>query len=234
MRATFAVPEGETAGGRPLVAGDLTVGGVPLEFGGQVAGAITMRLTGVAGGKGTIPVARPALRAVTPMATEPVLALDEIQGNSVVGFRKGNQSFAFLRVDAGDGAVDRARSWLRGLGSQLSDARQVLDHNRTFRAARQGDAAASATLGAAAPVVWVNVALTAACLVRFGLDVREFDDDGFRVGLAKRSPLLNDPADPASSGHPGRWQVGGRTPAMRSSSWPATSATRASPASTRS
>ena len=57
VRATFAVPEGETVGGRPLVAGDLTVGGVPLEFGGQVAGAITMRLTGVAGGKGTIPVA---------------------------------------------------------------------------------------------------------------------------------------------------------------------------------
>ena len=149
---------------------------------------------------------------MTPMATEPVLALDDIQGNSVVGFRKGNQSFAFLRVDAGDGAADRARSWLRGLGPQLSDARQVLEHNRTFRAARQGEAVAAATLGAAAPVVWVNVALAAACLVRFGLDVREFDDDGFRVGLAKRSPLLNDPADPASSGHPGQWQVGGSNP----------------------
>ena len=56
VRATFAVPEGETTAGRPLVVGDLTVGGLPLEFGGQLAAAITMLLTGVAGGKGKIPV----------------------------------------------------------------------------------------------------------------------------------------------------------------------------------
>jgi hypothetical protein len=63
VRASFAVPAGETANGRPFVAGDLTVGGVPLDFGGQLAAVITMRLTGVAHSRGSVPVvSRPCAR----------------------------------------------------------------------------------------------------------------------------------------------------------------------------
>ena len=89
------------------------------------------------------------------MAAEPVLALHDIQANSVIGFRKPNQSFAFLRLEPGPAAAGRALRWLGDLAPQLSAAREVLAHNRAFRAARQrGRAGRAATLALGAENGW--------------------------------------------------------------------------------
>lgn len=138
---------------------------------------------------------------------EPALALDDIQGNSIIGFRKDHQVFEFLHID--DSAA--ARRWLRQLLPEISDAAQVLGHNRLFRAARRGRRTAVEALSHAEPVVWTNIAFTAGGLRRLVTDgsVESFLDEAFRAGLAARSPLLGDPTDSAAVGHRSRWRYGG-------------------------
>ncbi len=137
---------------------------------------------------------------------EPVLAVDDIQGNSIAGFNKDLQTHLYLRIED----VAGTKTWLAGMASHLASAREVQEFNQLYRRIRLRRQARPKGFVA----TWVNLALTCEGLRKLrGDEVDEFLDDAFRIGLAARSELLGDPADPDSSGHPDHWLFGGtKTP----------------------
>lgn len=115
---------------------------------------------------------------------EPVIDLDDVQGNILGGFRHGHRLLAYCSVaDLGD-----LRALLRRVSRQITVATETLAQHHRF--------------------VAVNVALSFNCLVRLSPDAEAFTDPAFRSGLAPRSDLLGDPK-PGQPGGPDSWLIGG-------------------------
>src|SRR5262245_39841601 len=138
-----------------------------------------------------------------PPKDEPLLALDDIQGNAVPGFLKDHQHFYFFAIT--DAAA--ARTCLRKMHARLSTAAEVLEAHRVWKSMR-------ARLGRepdAAHYVFLNAALSATGLRKLtsNAEVDKFGDDAFKQGLAKRSGLIGDPEARTERGHAAGWVVGG-------------------------
>jgi Dyp-type peroxidase family len=131
---------------------------------------------------------------------EPVLAVDEIQGNVVPGFGSFVQTLLGIRFED----ADSARRWLTDVLPAVSTLRQVNDaRNVRRRAARSREPRPASP-------VWTNLALSVEGLKLFGLPTDRIRDDAFRVGLyGPASRALGDPREPAHEGHVSRWVVGG-------------------------
>lgn len=128
------------------------------------------------------------------MAEEPLLELDDIQGNVLPGFKKDSQYFVFLRI------VDTAlsRKWLRDLAPRLSSAREVTDAHTLWKAMRQKLGRDPDNLD----FLFTNCAISAVGLQKLGVvNLDEFDDAAFKLGMENRAGLLGDP--PAGSGRAG-------------------------------
>jgi Dyp-type peroxidase family len=139
-----------------------------------------------------------------PVADEPVLDVADIQGDILAGFRKDHEQFAFLRI------TDRAAA-RRGLGRlvpRLSPLADVAAFNSLFRAMRRRRGEIRGTLS----VTWAGVAFSASGLAALTSpeEVESFEDEPFKLGMAKRSSLLGDPTDASLAGHPDRWLFGGK------------------------
>ena len=138
---------------------------------------------------------------------EPVLNINDIQGNIVAGFNKDYQTFLFLRIKPLTKNVKLARKWIREkLAPQLASTDQVLAFNRLFRATRGGPGGE-----AAVKATWINVAFSAEGIRRLlsTAEAAHFGDEAFQAGLAARSEFLGDPSDPRSLGNKSNWKVGG-------------------------
>jgi Dyp-type peroxidase family len=173
-------------------------------------------------------------------ANEPVLAIDEIQGNVLVGFNKRHQAVLCLQIADTADAVDDFRRWL------LSFKRQVTYMSTVLKAQAPARLASADREPALSPVhreptahhagehpsredhatdVWVQIAFSHRCLQRLDSTIVDsatarpgevrFADDAFRAGLAKRSGLLSDPMAPNVPGNPKQWKVGGFHPQRR-------------------
>src|SRR5262245_40983309 len=139
-----------------------------------------------------------AVLATGPDASaEPVLAVDEIQGNILPGFGTDRLFLLGLKIDPADPAAARRR--LAALAPRVSTLRQV----GTVREVRRA-VARSGGRPAAIPDVLVNVALGPGALAALGLDAANITDAPFRGGMAHTN--LQDPVDP--QGNPVRWVVG--------------------------
>jgi Dyp-type peroxidase family len=132
---------------------------------------------------------------------EPVLAIDQIQGNIVPGFSKDFQTLLFLRIDH----RREFKDWLRSQIPFIANAAEVLAFNRLFKEIRarrkQETHAVRAT--------WLNIAFTFHGLEKLTDDAHSFSDSSFKVGLAARSQALGDPADEDNlPGSPKNWVIG--------------------------
>ncbi|MEU1970235.1 Dyp-type peroxidase [Microbacterium sp. NPDC019599] len=127
----------------------------------------------------------------------------EIQGNVIPGFNKDHQRFLFLAIDD----VWGARAWLQWLAPRLSSMREVLDFRREFRRERMLSGSADPSTTA----TWTAFAISASGIVKLlGEEaLAEMGDEAFRQGMAARSTLLGDPAQPGHPGHRDQWRVGG-------------------------
>ena len=138
--------------------------------------------------------------------TEPVLNVDEIQGNILAGFNKDHQSFLFLRIKPAAADVTAARQWIKTtLAPLISHTGEVLAFNRLFKEAKAaGNPLPQAT--------WVNAGFSASCIGRIlsAADVAAFGDEAFTRGLAQRSEFIGDPTNPAAEGNKRNWKFGGR------------------------
>ena len=132
---------------------------------------------------------------------EPVLAVDEIQGNIVPGFNTLHQTLIGLKISP-DG-VDSARAWLRKIVPSVSTLAQVSEfRNVRRRALRRSEPRPPSP-------VWTAVALDANGLRTLGLDTDPIRDRSFKQGLARLSGSLGDPRESGDEGHPASWVVGG-------------------------
>src|SRR5262249_54370865 len=86
-----------------------------------------------------------------PVPAEPVLAMDNIQGNSWVGLNKDYQPLLFLRIVN----VPLFKRWLRWVAPFVPTAWGVLAFNRLFKAIRSRRGA-SLTIEA----TWINIAFS--------------------------------------------------------------------------
>jgi len=108
---------------------------------------------------------RHAALAVSPTITaavgpdEPVLDVDDIQGNILAGFNKYYQSYLFLRIKN----VKRAKEWIRKkLAPRLASTSEVLAFNRLYRAAREAHGAEHLPVKA----VWINAGFSAVAVAK--------------------------------------------------------------------
>lgn len=142
----------------------------------------------------------PSALTPAPAGGEPVLEVDEVQGNVLAGFNKNWQTLVFLQIVR----PAAARAWLRGLEPQVSTTAEVLEFNRLYKAIRRrrgrGTLAVRAT--------WTNVAFTFQGLRKLRDDADLFTDAAFRQGMHARAELLGDPVEPDAPGHPGNWVIG--------------------------
>lgn len=134
---------------------------------------------------------------------EPLLAVDEIQGNVLVGFNKDHQHL--LAVNLADLAA--GRRWLARLLPSVSTMHQVFEFNQSFSAERRRLAADPPDMAA----TWLNIALSHGAIARLAspAEADRLPDRSFVSGLgADRAVFLGDPSGP--TGDPtSAWVVGG-------------------------
>lgn len=131
---------------------------------------------------------------------EPMLAIDQIQGNVLPGFNKDFQQLLFLQiVDVPD-----FKHWLGEFIPHTTTMRQVLDFRCQLKKFRPTE------LEKQLRATWLNIAFSHSALDLLGaLKDGDFDDDAFKQGLWRRSRDLGDPTNVNSEGYQGNWHVGG-------------------------
>jgi Dyp-type peroxidase family len=141
--------------------------------------------------------------AMVEAPDEPVLAVDEIQGNIVPGFSSMIQHFLGLRF-ADQASAQRSLAWLI---PSVSTLRQVNDARNVRRRAARSEMARPPS------PIWTHVALSAEGLRVLGVPTDNIADGAFARGLYDdTSKALGDPTDQGSPGHVSHWRMGG-TPA---------------------
>jgi len=134
---------------------------------------------------------------------EPILEVDEIQGNILGGFSKDHQMLLFLKITN----VANFKGWLKAVTPFVATASEVISFNRLFKSlrVRQGKEGAVKS-------TWINLAFTYTGMHQLAasdLLEADFTDPSFKQGLAARSPALGDPTQAANPGNPAHWVVGG-------------------------
>jgi Dyp-type peroxidase family len=137
------------------------------------------------------------------MATdEPLLDLEDIQGNVFPGFNKDHQTLVLLTIED----VPQARLALRELARDISTSnvvRQYANLRAQVKAQRLGGPSGLTA-------TWFNLSFGYSAIVKLA-SVEVADGLGagaFKVGLAARSGLLGDAIRPGENGHPTTWTVG--------------------------
>jgi Dyp-type peroxidase family len=145
---------------------------------------------------------------------EPVLDMDNIQGNILGGFNKDNQLLLFFKLTD----VQAFRTWLTDFVPYISTSAEVVAFNRLFKfiRRRQGE---EDDRPFPVKATWRNIAFTYEAILEFkkhipnllkdrdGTD-RDFVDQAFKAGMAKRAAGLG---DKGKEGDPAHWLVGGAT-----------------------
>ncbi len=137
----------------------------------------------------------------TMIQPEPILDVDEIQGNSLAGFSKDFQTLLFLNIKS----VNSAQEWLRQLEPHIATLAEVVQFNRLFKATRKRRGGREGTVRA----TFINIGFSFEGLKNLTSDADQFTDAAFKAGLPQRSPLLGDPTDPSAEGNPKNWIIGG-------------------------
>ena len=133
-----------------------------------------------------------------PAPNEPILNVNNIQGNILGGFNKDYQALLFLEIEN----PNAFKQWLELQIDFIATASEVIAFNRLFKSSRKRrgrEGTAKAT--------WVNIAFSFEGLKKLTNDADSFTDKSFKAGLAAKAPELNDPVD--ENGKPIGWVVGG-------------------------
>ncbi|MCW3054214.1 MAG: hypothetical protein JWN14_3384 [Chthonomonadales bacterium] len=147
---------------------------------------------------GAVPASSPGGGTATDIdEVEPVLFLDNIQGNIIGGFNKDFQTLLFLTIDD-PGAF---KTWLATQIPFISTAEEVMAFNNLFKSVRKRrkqEGHVKAT--------WLNVAFNFAGMALLTEDANLFTDAAFVEGLPSRAASLNDPVD--ADNMPAGWLIG--------------------------
>jgi Dyp-type peroxidase family len=136
---------------------------------------------------------------------EPVLQIDEIQGNIIGGFLKDFQTNLYLQITN----TKKFQQWLKEFIPRVSTSAQVLKFNRLFKSLRSTQQREPKL-----KVTWVNIAFSYAAIQKIAQEVpqllkKDFVDQAFKDGLAARSESLGDETRPGKPGNKKTWKIGG-------------------------
>lgn len=146
------------------------------------------------------PAANTADQSYPNASGEPILEVDEIQGNILAGFNKDHQTLLFLKIT--DAAA--CKQWLKTIIPFVATLEEVLAFNRLFKKIR-GRRGQCLTVQA----TWVNIAFSYKGLSQLTSDAASFTDQPFKSGLATNASSLGDPLNATDEGNPANWVVGG-------------------------
>lgn len=134
---------------------------------------------------------------------EPVLPVDDIQGDILAGFRKDHVRLIFFQFDSE--VLPHVKPWLAAFAGDVSSARQVLGFNTAFKAMRLQMRREPKEMS----VLWRNIAFTAAGLTKLvgSNEVAKFADTSFQSGADALSTTIGDPDD-GSDGDRRTWLIG--------------------------
>jgi Dyp-type peroxidase family len=133
-----------------------------------------------------------------PALGEPILRVNNIQGNILGGFNKDYQTLLFLEIENSNAF----KEWLKTQIKFIATASEVIAFNRIFKSARERRGREGTV-----KATWVNIAFSFQGLKKLTQDANNFTDEAFKAGLAARAAELNDPVD--NEGKPTGWVVGG-------------------------
>jgi Dyp-type peroxidase family len=157
-------------------------------------------------GKGRVggPLTMPQVQV--DRAAEPVLDIDQIQGNIFPGFSKDHQTLLFLRIDE----AAAFRRWLGRILPRIATTEFVLAFSRLFKGLVRQQGEERGTIRA----TWLNVAFSFAGLKKLetaGMNLDSFVDASFKKGLLNSSNAgrLGDPVGTGTVGDPKNWLIGG-------------------------
>lgn len=140
------------------------------------------------------------------MIAEPVLEIDEIQGNIIPGFRMPFQYFAGCQL----GTQSNLNGFLNYLLPKITTMREALTYKeeRVTLAKQAGiRGKASFSLTVEQDLFWINIGIGNKLLGKFKPDAEEVDL-AYKLGLAARSSLLGDPSDTTNEGNKKNWRFG--------------------------
>ncbi len=139
-----------------------------------------------------------------PIRKEPVLAVDQIQGNILAGFTKDFQTLIFLQIDQ----AEDFKLWLASQIDFVATTAEVLAFNRLFKEIRTRRGIESNAVKA----TWLNIAFSYEGIKALvgAAEADQFNDQAFKDGLVARSESLGDPRDTDNlEGSSKNWVVGG-------------------------
>lgn len=136
---------------------------------------------------------------------EPVLNVNDIQGNIIPGFNKDHQSLLFL------GIVDtkQARKWIASVSSHISTLYEVQNFKNVYESEKARLGQEPYNLAA----TWTNIAISYDGMKKLAKNMEQVDpylDKNFKVGInGAVSVNLGDPQDPSAEGNYNKWVIGG-------------------------
>ncbi len=141
---------------------------------------------------------------------EPILDVNEIQGNIIPGFNKDHQTLLFFKiVDA-----SQAKKWIALISSQISTLYEVQSFKKAYKSLKSRLGAEPSDYIA----TWTNIAFSYDGMKKLAKNMEEvdrgFDKDfnDFKTGLtASVSQNLGDPRETSAEGHFNNWKIGGLT-----------------------
>ncbi|MEH2155119.1 Dyp-type peroxidase [Nostoc sp.] len=134
----------------------------------------------------------------SPAPNDPILNVNNIQGNILGGFNKDYQALLFLEIEN----PNAFKHWLESQIKFIATASEVIAFNRLFKSSKERRGREGTV-----KATWVNIAFSFEGLKKLTNDADSFTDTSFKAGLAARAVDLNDPVD--KDGKPIGWVVGG-------------------------
>ena len=135
---------------------------------------------------------------------EPVLDVDEIQGNIIPGFNKDHVFLIGLTIRD----LDKAKNWISTIIDNISTCSEVYNFNRERNLIKRDTSLEPSNISA----TWTNISFSYNGLRQFlGNEILALDnflDTSFKNGLIFSSSTLGDPLDENHEGHPKNWYVG--------------------------
>ena len=134
---------------------------------------------------------------------EPILDVDDIQGNVLAGFNKDHQTLLGLLIKN----KENAKQWIQSISNRISTLYEVHNFNKDFKIQRKRLEKEPEEMKAS----WINIAFSFNGLKQLVEDTDTFDgklDRSFKLGLYAQSFTLGDPIDTSSSGYRDNWEIG--------------------------
>src|SRR5918995_1291621 len=134
---------------------------------------------------------------------EPVLDVNDIQGNIIPGFNKDHRTLLGFTINNSD----ESKKWIKLISDEISTLYEVYNFNNVYKSEKQRLRTEPVGLTA----TWTNIAFSYPGMKKLVKDIEQIDpflDNAFKNGLPLSSSSLGDPADPDAEGHVSKWIIG--------------------------